>query len=638
MAQLFRPFRWFWEAVVFAIMVGAVTNRLFGPITDEVWVFLRTHLALLTFGLLGLGGLTLWSWLDKQRQERQNETKKLWIHKEREYQKRLDEEQRLRRYFALFKPASELSPKDLGFEWCSPGERINPPFRPLYSTYIYRRAIAYGDLADQDGHDVLDEVHIAQELSQGRGFVLLGQPLDGKTRTLYEIVRQLADYYVVRPMFHPTPPDAAFSLTSGHRVILLLEDLNSYTLGFPDLKEFAAKLSQYADGWAVAATCRDGPELGAVRKAIGTSLRRFYEDIPLKLELLPLTTAEKGQLAQGIGREWNLHDSAQFPTPGSITMEKPLEIMRERFQSLGAAEKDALRGLKLLTTAGILPHTHHRLQAILERIFNRMVHLDDCLDIFAEQSFIRRPAHQDPIQPEPAYLQGAVVYIDGKSPQDDFPLLAEVLETMADAEGLFYLAGAYSLNPNSLQNAIAVYERALQLDPQHSGTWTNKGSTLEELGRHTEALEAHERALQLDPENFAAWYNKGLTLAELGRYTEALEAYEQSLQLNPEHFAAWHSQGNVLMQLDRKVEALEAYEQALRLNPEHSLTWHNKGATLARLGRYAEALEAHEQALQLDLENFGTWHNKGMALDQLGHDVEALEAFERALQLNPEHS
>jgi hypothetical protein len=36
MAQLFRPLRWFWEVVVFAIIVGAVTNRLFGPITAEV--------------------------------------------------------------------------------------------------------------------------------------------------------------------------------------------------------------------------------------------------------------------------------------------------------------------------------------------------------------------------------------------------------------------------------------------------------------------------------------------------------------------------------------------------------------------------------------------------------------------------
>jgi hypothetical protein len=197
--------------VVFAIIVGAVTNRLFGPVTDEVWAFLRIHLALITFGLLGLAGLTLWSWMDKQRQKQQEKTRKLWIQKQREYQERSEEEQRLRQYFALFKPASELCPEDLGVQRCTFGESINPRYRPLYSTYVHRRAVAYDDLADQDGHDIVDEIHIAQELSRGRGFVLLGRPLDGKTRTLYEIVRQLAGYYVVRPTSCPTPPDAAFS-------------------------------------------------------------------------------------------------------------------------------------------------------------------------------------------------------------------------------------------------------------------------------------------------------------------------------------------------------------------------------------------------------------------------------------------
>jgi hypothetical protein len=81
MARLLRSLQWFWEAVVFAIIVGTVTNRLFGPITDEVLVFLRTHLIFITFGLLGLGGLTLWSWMDKQRQEQQEKTRKLWIEK-----------------------------------------------------------------------------------------------------------------------------------------------------------------------------------------------------------------------------------------------------------------------------------------------------------------------------------------------------------------------------------------------------------------------------------------------------------------------------------------------------------------------------------------------------------------------------
>ena len=115
-------------------------------------------------------------------------------------------------------------------------------------------------LTARDDQNVFDdEDRLVHDLSQGRGFVLLGQPLDGKTRTLYEVVRQLTGYHVVRPITdRPTPPDEAFALLQRQRVILLLEDLNSYAFRVSDLREFAGKLSRYAATWTVAATCRDG--------------------------------------------------------------------------------------------------------------------------------------------------------------------------------------------------------------------------------------------------------------------------------------------------------------------------------------------------------------------------------------------
>jgi hypothetical protein len=73
-------------------------------------------------------------------------------------------------------------------------------------------------------------------------------------------------------------------------------------------------------------------------------------------------------------------------------------------------------------------------------------------DILAEQAFIRRPALQDPTQPEPGYLQGNVVaYIERKTSEDDFPTLADMLERIANAEGLFYLANTYALSPQKIR-------------------------------------------------------------------------------------------------------------------------------------------------------------------------------------------
>jgi hypothetical protein len=54
MKRLFPLLQWFWGAVVFAIVVGAVTNRLFGKIDEEMRALLHAHRASISLALLGI--------------------------------------------------------------------------------------------------------------------------------------------------------------------------------------------------------------------------------------------------------------------------------------------------------------------------------------------------------------------------------------------------------------------------------------------------------------------------------------------------------------------------------------------------------------------------------------------------------
>ncbi len=86
------------------------------------------------------------------------------------------------------------------------------------------------------------------------------------------VARGLHGWMVVSPKKdQPTPPREAFDeLFANQRVVLLLEDLNDFAAASVDLPAFCGPNGLgRARVWAVAATCRDGPELGAVKEAQG---------------------------------------------------------------------------------------------------------------------------------------------------------------------------------------------------------------------------------------------------------------------------------------------------------------------------------------------------------------------------------
>jgi tetratricopeptide (TPR) repeat protein len=186
------------------------------------------------------------------------------------------------------------------------------------------------------------------------------------------------------------------------------------------------------------------------------------------------------------------------------------------------------------------------------------------------------------------------------------------------------------------EEALAAFEKAVALDPDDAKTWWWKGLCLANLGRHEEALVAFEEASELDPDNADTWWWKGNALSTLGRHEEALAAFEEASELDPDNADTWCLKGNALAGLGRDEEALAAFEKAVELDPDNADTWCLKGNALAGLGRDEKALAAFEKAIELDLDNNDNWWLNGQALASLGRHEEALAAFEKAVELDPD--
>ncbi|MEK7518207.1 MAG: tetratricopeptide repeat protein, partial [Patescibacteria group bacterium] len=53
--------------------------------------------------------------------------------------------------------------------------------------------------------------------------------------------------------------------------------------------------------------------------------------------------------------------------------------------------------------------------------------------------------------------------------------------------------------------------------------------------KYQEAIACFDRAIEIDPRYADAWYMKGLALGPLGKYQEAIEAFENVIKFAPSH-------------------------------------------------------------------------------------------------------
>ena len=86
-------------------------------------------------------------------------------------------------------------------------------------------------------------------------------------------------------------------------------------------------------------------------------------------------------------------------------------------------------------------------------------------------------------------------------------------------QGLFYYkAGQYT-------DAIAAFDRLIQLTLDYAGAYFNKGNALVGMGRYEEAVAAYDQAIRLAPNVADAYTAKGRALESLGRADEAQKTY-----------------------------------------------------------------------------------------------------------------
>jgi tetratricopeptide (TPR) repeat protein len=117
---------------------------------------------------------------------------------------------------------------------------------------------------------------------------------------------------------------------------------------------------------------------------------------------------------------------------------------------------------------------------------------------------------------------------------------------------------------NSLDDALAWYQRALQLDPNSARIHTNLASLLAEQEKDDDALAVYRRALELEPTYAEAHCGIGGVRHEQGHFEQAQTHYREALVHKPDLPAAHCALGTVREELGDFKDAESCWRTALR--------------------------------------------------------------------------
>ena len=249
--------------------------------------------------------------------------------------------------------------------------------------------------------------------------------------------------------------------------------------------------------------------------------------------------------------------------------------------------------------------------------------------------------------------------------------LAQFDATPARTAWDWYLPGHTAAWRGDLKAAIAAYEHALRIEPDHYNSLFFLGRRLAADNRHAEALGYFAACIALRPDPLSYWsralahlelghsaaaeadfkwalmhmtnpLEKARLLCELGRaltdqykLDEAIECYRKAIELEPKLAVAHQDLSAALMNQGKLDEAIECCRRAIELEPKYAVAHNNLGAGLLEQGKLDEAIECCRKAIELEPKYAIAHLNLGTGLTRQKKLDEAIECYRMAIELDP---
>ena len=189
-----------------------------------------------------------------------------------------------------------------------------------------------------------------------------------------------------------------------------------------------------------------------------------------------------------------------------------------------------------------------------------------------------------------------------------------------------------------MREAIADYDKAIELKPNYVQAYENRSKAFNALGNYEKATADRQRAehLKWSNENADKVIDKALALDKRGDFKGALKLLNEAVKLYPDNQFVLVNRGNIYNDRLRDYEkAIDDYNKTIELNPKFSWPYLNRAIAYGRLKRWEEAIVDYGRAIELDANYADAYNGRAWSYCQIGKFEEALLDANKALKLKP---
>ena len=122
---------------------------------------------------------------------------------------------------------------------------------------------------------------------------------------------------------------------------------------------------------------------------------------------------------------------------------------------------------------------------------------------------------------------------------------------------------------NNLNIAQELYNRVLNIDPNHLDTLINLGIVYINLNENKMAIICSEKVIKINPDNFNAYNNLGIALKGLGETEKAIDSYKKAIEINPNNAVIYNNLGKIFYHSGEYLKALNSYVKVVQIDPNN---------------------------------------------------------------------